>query len=618
MDKLAPRKLSAILHADAVGYSRLMEAEEEQTHRRLSIALQTLITTIETHSGRVIKTAGDAVLAEFPSVVEAVRAAVSVQRAFAEKNKNISKERRLVFRIGINLGDIIVDGDDIFGDGVNVAARLQSLADPGGICVSGTAFDQLSGKTDVGFSHLGEQKLKNIERPIRAYRVVLDPKAHRLRRIFSEPRRWLSVGALCAILAVGAGLASWLTPSLHIRETDKAGVLSPGRPVIAVLSIINIGGEAHDEPLSIAITEDLIGELGCYSDLAVLGMSAVLSLQQTSLAPAELGHVLGAQFLVRGSLQTSLDRIRVHVELTDTQRGRLLWSEQFETERLNILAVQQQIARTIAGTLMANLDRVEEQQANVEPIHNLDAYDRVIRARSLLRKVDRTANREARKLLESALELDPAQASAHALLGQANYDKTQYGWTEFPHEALEEAEKEAQQAISLDERNVAGHALLGRVYAMRGQYERGLAEINRAIALNPSDSNSLNARANALLWSGKIDDAAAATEASFRIDPTPNLGAYVVAGMAYYLAKRFGESSQILERALVRFPANGQLLPILAGAYAEMGRIDDAARVVDMLRQTNPLFDPQNFGSRLQNPDDLALLREGLRKAGYN
>jgi adenylate cyclase len=236
----------------------------------------------------------------------------------------------------------------------------------------------------------------------------------------------------------------------------------------------------------------------------------------------------------------------------------------------------------------------------------------------LLRRGDRAANREARKLLESALELDPAQASAHALLGEAHYDMVQYGWTEFPHRALEEAEHEAQRAIALDERNVAGHALLGRVYVMEAQYERGLAECDRAIALNPSDAKSVYTRANALLWVGRIDDSIKAIEASFRIDPAPNLGAYVVAGLGYYLANRFEESSQILERALVRFPANGQLLPILAAAYAQMGRIDDAARVIDMVRQTNPLFDPQTFGSRLQNPDDLALLREGLRKAGYD
>jgi adenylate cyclase len=510
-----------------------------------------------------------------------------------------------------------VKGDDIFGDGVNVAARLESLANPGGICISGTVFDQLSGKLDVGFSYLGEQKVKNIERPIRAYRVVLNPEANRLRRTFSEHRRWLSIGALCLVLAAGAGLASWLMPDIHIGEIDKAGILS-GRPVIAVLPFINIGGEARDDPLSIAITEDLIGELGRYSDLAVLGMSAVLPFQQTSVAPAELGRTLGTQFLVRGSLRTSPDRIRVHVELTDTQHGRLLWSEQFETERLNILVIQQEIARTIAGTLAANLDRAQEQRANVEPIHNLDAYDRVVRARSLLRKGDRAANREARKLIESALELDPAQASAHALLGEAHYDMVQYGWTEFPHQALEKAENEAQRAIALDERNVAGHRLLGRVYVMEAQYDRGLAECDRAIALNPSDGKSVYARANALLWVGGIDDSIKAIEASFRIDPAPNLGAYVVAGLAYYLAKRFEESSQVVERALVRFPANGQLLPILAAAYAQMGRIDDAARIIDMLRHSNPLFDPQSFGSRLQNPEHRALLRDGLDKANSN
>jgi adenylate cyclase len=612
---LTPRKLSAILHADAVGFSRLMEADEEQTHRRLSTALCTLITTIETHSGRVIKTAGDAVLAEFPSVVEAVRAAITVQRAFAEDNCNVSNDQRLMFRIGVNLGDVIAEGDDIFGDGVNVAVRLESLADPGGICISGTVFDQLSGKLDVDFTDLGEQKVKNIARPIRVYRVVLNPEAKHPHRIPWRRHRWLIIGALCAVLIVGAGIASWLWPGIRFGETDQAGMPWSGRPVIAVLPLINIGGEARDDPLSIAITEDLIAELGRYSDLAVLGMSAVLPLQQTTVAPAELGRTLGAQFLVRGSLRTSPDRIRVHVELSDTQRGQLLWSEQFETKRVNILVLQQEIARTIAGTLAANLDRVEEQRANVEPIPNLDAYDRVLRARSLLRKGDRAANREARKLLESALVLDPAQASAHALLGEANYDMVQYGWTEFPHQALEKAENEAQQAIALDERNVAGHRLLGRVYVVQLQYERGLAEIDRAIALNPSDSTSLYARANALLWASKIEDSIKAIEASFRIDPAPNLGAYVVAGLAYYLAERFEESRQILERGLVRFPANGQLLPILAAAYAQMGRSSEAARIIDMLRHSNPLFDPQSFGSRLQNTEHRALLRDGLRKA---
>jgi class 3 adenylate cyclase/TolB-like protein/cytochrome c-type biogenesis protein CcmH/NrfG len=615
-DLLTPRKLSAILHADAAGFSRLMEADEEQTHRRLSAALRTLITTIETHSGRVIKTAGDAVLAEFSSVVNAVRAAVSVQRAFAEENRNVPNDRQLAFRIGVNLGDIIVDGDDIFGDGVNVAARLESLAEPGGICISGTAFDQLSGKIDAEISYIGEHKVKNIERPIRVYRVVINPHGNTTRFTFPARRILLIVIALSAVLTFVYGVEYWFIQSLNLGDTDKSGAVSLGRPLIAVLPFINIGGEAQDNTLSIAITEDLIGELGRYSDLAVLGMSAVLPLQQTSVAPAELGRTLGAQFLVRGSVRTSPDRTRVHVELTDTQRGRLLWSGQFETERLNILVLQQEIARTIAGTLAANLDRVEEQRASVEPIHNLDAYDRVLRARSLLRKVDRTANREARKLLESALELDPGQASAHALLGQAIYDTTQNGWTEFPHQALEKAENEAQRAISLDERNVAGHALLGRIYTMKGQYERGLSEIDRAIALNPSDTNSLNARAQALLWSGRIDDAIKATEASFRIDPTPNLATYIVAGMAYYLAERFEESSQILERALVRFPANGQLLPVLAAAYAQMGNRDEAVRVIAMLRHSDPLFDPQTFGSRLQNPEHRALLREGLHKAG--
>ncbi len=610
-----PRKLSAILHADAVGFSRLMEADEEETHRRLNTALCALIATIEAHTGRVIKTAGDAVLAEFPSVVEAVRAAISAQRTFAEENLKRAHDQRLTFRIGVNLGDVIVDGDDIFGDGVNVAARLESLADPGGICISGTVFDQLSGKIDVGFADLGERKVKNIDRPIRAYRIVLDHQTKRSRRTLAKHHRRLIIGAVFAMLMAAAGFAAWIIPGLWSGGSEeKAGTLA-GRPVIAVLPLLNIGGEARDDPLSIAITEDLIGELGRYSDLAVLGMGAVLPLQQTTVAPADLGRTLGAQFLIRGSLRTSPDRIRLHVELSDTQPGRLLWSEQFETGRANIPTLQQDIARTIAGTLAANLDRAQEQRASAQAIHNLDAYDRVLRARSLLRKGDRSANREARELLESALELDHTQASAHALLGEANYDMVQYGWTEFPHQALEKAEKEAQQAIAADERNVAGHRLLGRVYAMQGQYERGLAEIDRAITLNPSDGTSLYVRANGLLWAGRIQEAIQSMEASFRIDPAPQPGGYIVAGLAYYLDRQFAESAQVVERGLVRFPANGQLLPILAAAYAQSGRDDEAARLVDQLRHSNPLFDSRSFGSRLRNPEHRALLREGLSKA---
>lgn len=613
MNSLPPRKLSAILHADAVGFSRLMEADEEETHRRLNTALCALIATIEAHAGRVIKTAGDAVLAEFPSVVEAVRAAISAQRTFAEDNLKRAHDQRLTFRIGVNLGDVIVDGDDIFGDGVNVAARIESLADPGGICISGTVFDQLSGKIDVGFGDLGKRKFKNIDRPIRVYRIVLDHQAKRSWRNLTKHHRRLIFGAFLGMLVAAAGFAARVVPDFWSSGSEeKRGTLA-GRPVIAVLPLLNIGGEARDDPLSIAITEDLIGELGRYSDLAVLGMGAVLPLQQTTVAPTNLGRTLGAQFLVRGSLRTSPDRIRIHVELSDTQPGRLLWSEQFETERSNIPTLQEEIARTIAGTLAANLDRAQEQVASA--IHDLDAYDRVLRARSLLRKGDRSANREARKLLESALELDPTQASAHALLGEANYDMVQYGWTEFPYQALEKAEKEALKAIALDERNVAGHRLLGRVYAMQGQYERGLAEIDRAIALNPSDGTSLYVRANGLLWAGKIQEAIEAMEASFRIDPAPQPGGYIVAGLAYYLDGQFDESARVVERGLVRFPANGQLLPILAAAYAQMGRGDDAARLVDQLRHSNPLFDSRSFGSRLRDPEHRALLREGLSKA---
>ena len=400
------RKLAAILHTDVVGFSRLMGEDEAGTHRALGELRRALDPLIATHGGRIVGTAGDSVLADFTSVVDAVRCAVEIQRAAREINQPMPRERRLELRIGINLGDVIVDGDNIFGDGVNIAARLEALAEPGTVCISQTVYDHVRNKLDLDYRPLGSHRVKNIAEPVRAY-AVGDATA----RPRSFRRRPPLVAAAAGGALVFVGLVAW---TFHIsggvnliglgaapKPPDVSTLAAPvrlaSRPAVAVLPFKNLSGDASQDYFSDGVTEDVIAALGRFSNLFVAAKSASFQFKGRNLSPTEIGHSLGARYLLDGSIRRSGGRIRVSVELTEAETGRHLWSETYDEAFEDLFTVQDEIARRVVGAAAAKLTRFEQERVLTKPTVNLAAYEYVLRGRDRLVNATRQQNDAARE-----------------------------------------------------------------------------------------------------------------------------------------------------------------------------------------------------------------------------
>jgi adenylate cyclase len=619
----AQRRLAAILAADVVGYSRLVRADEEGTISALKALRSELVAPkVADHNGRIVKLMGDGLLAEFPSVVDAVRAAVEMQRAVVDRKLGVLEDKRIAFRIGVNVGDVMVDGDDIYGDGVNVAARLEGLADPGGIWISGSAFEQVRDKLSVGFEDMGERQVKNIDRPVRVFRVLDVPSAPipSIGWFKSSVKRWTSTVTVAALagLIVVAGLVSWWRPWAHPPEPPaieatraQLGVM----PTIAVLPF-DSPGDATPDYFSRGITEDIITALGRYRTLGVMSYNAALPYKGQESDPAHVGQALGVRYLLEGSVRRADERVRVGAHLTDADKGTVLWSEQFDEEDKDVFAIQDAITRKIAGMLAANLTRVEQERAFKKPTENLSAYDLVLRGRERLSRPQRRSNREARELFEQAVALDPDYADAYAWLGRAYYEMVSNGWTEFPARTLDRVEEFAQKALSIDPDTIEAFRILGRTHALQFQLDRAITEIDQAVTLNPSDALANGDRGLILLWASRPDEAVAALETAFTYDP--NLGAeyYFTQGLAYYLLHRHEDAIRVLEQGATRYPDYVFIAAALVAAYGQLDRSDDALRNVEKVKRLLPIFDAATFGSRLPDPEHREYLLDGLRKGG--
>jgi TolB-like protein/class 3 adenylate cyclase/Tfp pilus assembly protein PilF len=614
------RRLAAIVAADVVGYSRLMGRDESGTLAALKALRRELVDPrIADHHGRLVKTTGDGLLVEFASVVDAVRCALELQTAIAEQNVDVPEERRLVFRIGVNEGDIIVDGDDIFGDGVNVAARLQEIAPPGGLCVSGRVHDDVRDRLGASFEDGGERSLKNIARPLRVYRWTSGSTgsaiASRPAEKTETPGRRRIPWMIAAAALVALGIAGWWWFS-HPAPATMASTSS--RPGIAVLPFINLSGDPSQEYFSDGLTEDVIAALGRFGSLTVMARNAVFPFKGRNAKPAEIGHDLGVRYIVEGSVRRAGERVRVSVQLTDALAGKLLWSQQYDEELKDVFAVQDAVTRQVAGALAVNLTQFEQRRALSKPTESLDAYDLVLRGRELLQRSTRGANREARQLFERATQLDPKYADAYAWWGRAYFEVVNFGWTEDVNGAAERALELGRKAVMLDPDSFLGHRVIGLVHLPRSEYDQASAEIDRTLALNPSDSVGLQAHADVLLWLGRLNESIEASETALRFDPLPPATPLFNLGQAYYERRRHADALRILERAAQRFPEHAFIHALLAATFAQLDRLPEAAREREAVRRLNPFFDAATFGSRFQNPAFHSYLVEGAVKAGLN
>jgi adenylate cyclase len=618
------RKLTAILSADVVGYSRLMDDNEEATVRTLNAYRDSMKALIQQHRGRVVDTTGDNLLAEFTSVVDALNCSVKIQLELTERNTELSSERRMAFRIGVNVGDVIEEKDRIYGDGVNIAARVEALAEAGGICITGRAYDQVKNKLEFGYQHLGEHSVKNIPEPVRVYKVLMEPEA--AGKVLGEKRktrRWLTLSAAIVLVIGIGGLAGWYLYLKQYKRIDPASLdrmayTLPDKPSIAVLPFNNLSDDPEQEYFSDGITNDLIAALSRFGDLLVIASNTVFTYKGKAVNVKEVGHELGVRYVLEGSVQKAGDKVRINAQLIEATSGHHLWAEHYNRDLKDLFALQDEIVQILVAQLAVKISTTEQARAMRKDTANLEAYDYLQRGREYYRRITRSANRKARQLFENALELDPNYASAYVGLGWTYFQRVSYGWTEFADQSLQHALDLAHKALSLDESNASAHRLAGHVYTFRAQYNLAINEIQQAININPNDADSYRNIGWVLLWSGKIDEAIRNLEKSLRLDSSSVGNPLLHLGMAYYLKGRYQDAQSALERGVIQQPNFVGYHIALAATFAQLGRHADAKRSAEKVLQLNPFFEVENWGTAFRNQPDRAKIIEGLRKAGLN
>ncbi|MFN0044290.1 MAG: adenylate/guanylate cyclase domain-containing protein [Alphaproteobacteria bacterium] len=617
------RRLAAILAADVAGYSRLMTADEDATVLALDSARGVFKARVETNQGRIIDMAGDSVLAIFETATGAVGAALGIQAELGSMAEATPDHRRMRFRIGVHLGDVIEKADGtIYGDGVNIAARLQALAEPGGVTVSGMVQEAVRDRVAAGFEDQGEHAVKNIARPVHVYRVVVGAPGKDARPGYRRTRRFaIPVAVLCAIL-VGVWMATTDTAKSARASIATWFGQKPSqdltRAAIAVLPFANQSGDPQRDYFSDGITEDVINALGRFSGLMVMSRNAVHVYKGRPMPSADIGRELGVRYIVQGSVRHADGKLRVVVELSDAQKGAQLWSERYEGVGAEVFEIQDRIVKNIAGALAVKLTRIEQQRVFSKPTDSLEAYELVLHARALLERTARGSNREARALLARAQTLSPDYAEILIALAEAEMQRGLYGWVEDVTEAMRRGEELCKRVLaSQDQRaHTRAHALISAIYSNQDRFEEALTHTERAIALNASDSTALYRRGMALLYVGRIDESIAAYDMAKRFDPNPGIGDANSLATAYYVAGRYREALALADSLLTIAPHHVSLNAIRAATLAQLGNGEEARRAADQVRRFSPLFQVENIGSRFTNPAHTTKLRDGLRKAG--
>ena len=570
------RRLAAILAADVIGYSRLMGRDEAGTLARLKLHRRELIDTkIAEHKGRLVKTTGDGMLIEFPSVVEAVACAVAVQHGMGERNAGIPQDQAISFRIGINLGNVIVEGDDIYGDGVNVAARLEALAEPGGICISAIVHDQVEGRLDCAFENLGEQSLKNITRPVRVYRVR--PKA--------------------------APLAT--VPTLAL----------PDKPSIAVLPFANMSGDPEQEYFVDGMVEEIITALSRIRWLFVIARNSSFTYKGQAVDVKQVGRELGVRYVLEGSVRKGGNRVRITGQLIDAVTGTHLWADRFDGLIEDVFELQDKVASSVAGVIEPALQAAEMRRSAARPTTDLSAYDLYLRALATFFPATKERIFEALGLFEQAIAIDPRYGPALSWAAICHMHLSINGWVEAPEATGRKALDLGRRALEVAESDPRVLANGAFVLANLGEDIRAMIElIDRVLALNPSFARGWFLSGALRLWAGQHDLAIEHVETSLRLSPRERTGTPLhTLGMAYFFKREFDEAASKLLLSVQDQPGHPGSYRVLAACYAHMGRVDEARAIITKLRAITPVIVPSDV--QFRNPEHRELYLSGLRLA---
>jgi len=576
------RRLAAIMAADMVGYSRLMGTDEAGTLARLRThRLELIDPAIAKNHGRIVKTTGDGMLVEFHSVVDAVRCALEIQERMARRNADVPAESRITFRIGINLGDVIADGDDLYGDGVNVAARLEALAETGGICVSAAVRDQVTSRLDVAFEDLGERELKNIARPVHVYRVA------------------------------SAALAPAGSAPRAVNEPASGG----GRPTVAVLPFVNMSRDAEQEFFVDGLTEDIITELSRYRELFVISRNSCFVYKGKAVNIREIARTLDAQYLVEGSVRKAGDRVRVTVQLIDTETDRHVWAERYDRRLEDVFAIQDEITASIAATLPSRVEAARHERAKRKSPANMAAYECVLAGKVLHHRSTPADNAEAVRLLERAVALEPGYAHAHAWLGCVLGQAWVHGWCEDRQAVWDRMVASLDRALALDDNDADVHRILAAINVNRDDLARARHHQERALALNPNNDLIVVQEGEILTWLGRPEEGIAWIRQAMRLNPHHPERYWSHLGRACFVARRCGEAIEAIMHVSAMDPTHHALL---AACYAELGDPMAARAHAEEVRRKARDFTLDAYLSTLhyQNPADLEHHRNALIKAG--
>ncbi len=581
MAKNVQRRLAAILAADVVGYSRLMGEDEAGTVDALRTHREELIEPkIAEHEGRIVKLMGDGLLAEFPSAVEAVQCAVEIQHTIGERNTDVPDDRRITYRVGINIGDIIVEGEDIYGDGVNVAARLEGLAEPGGICVSRTVVDHVKGKVDLDFQDMGERQVKNISEPVRVYLVVLE-----------RPPGGPAPG----------------------REED---LVLPDKPSIAVLPFVNMSGDLEQEYFVDGISEDIITTLSKIPDLFVISRNSTFTYKGTAIDVKQVAQELGVRYVVEGSVRKAGQRVRITAQLIDATTGHHRWAERYDRDLSDIFALQDEMTREIVTAVDVELTEGEQIRVWRESAGDMAAYEHFAKGRDHFSRFTPKAIAQAQQEFEKALSLNPQFAAAHAFVGW-NHAVAGVWWSEDRDEAFGAARAAVDRALSLDDTLADAHVARAFVDLYSGEHARAERIADKAATLNPNSADSHNVLAMVRSFSGKSDGALVAARHARRLSPrTPYI--LLELGRAFCLLERYDEAMEPLIRLIADRPywltARALLIVVFIGA----GRVEMAKQHSAEVLRTSPDFSVSSWARTLpyKNPDDRERYLDALRTAG--
>ena len=576
------RKLTAILSADVVGYSSLMDDNEEETIRTLKNYCSAITTLIGHNRGRVVDIVGDNLLAEFNSAVDAVNCGKEIQQELATRNMELPDNRKMEFRIGINVGDVVEENGRIYGDGVNIAARIEGLAEAGGICISGRVYDQVENKLDLAYTYLGEQKVKNITRPIRVYVVRMAPD---------------------------------VTKSEVGRKHEP-----PAKPSIAVLPFLNMSGDVDQEYFSDGITEDIITALSRFRWFFVIARNSSFTYKGKTIEVKQVAEDLGVRYVLEGSVRKAGKRIRITAQLIDAPKGYHVWAERYDRDIEDIFAVQDEITHNIVRSVGPEFLSAEMKRAQRKDVRNLDVWDYIMRASSHHGRYTKKDATEAQRLLRKAIELDPMSSEAFCLLAFTHLMQVQFGWSESTVKSIKEAEKAGQNAVAIDDRDAWAHTALGLVDLISKRYDDAVFRLEKAIDLNPNLANAYGALGQTLALAGEYEAAVTHINKALRLSPHDPFVVYWFGhlGVAAFADERYEDACYWGRKTIQQnpnFPGGHRLV---AASCGQLGRTQEAAHELKELLLLMPGMAADDVRKQVpfKRPIDMERYIDGLRKAG--